>query len=389
MRCGKKRKIESPTNEMRRNSSYQQRYSRQLGLEGFGEQAQAQLLDAKVLVIGAGGLGCPILQYLVGMGIGSIGIVDHDSIDVSNLHRQLLFTTSDIGRKKVIVAREQLRKINPEVKIATYGVQLTADNAFEIIDGYDFVVDATDQIATRYLINDSCTILNKVLIHGAIHKYEGQVAVFNAIQSDGRRSTNYRDLFPNPPSMEEIPTCNEAGVLGHHVGLVALHMCNELVKCITKSPQLVLNQVMFLDLNSGASRKITIKPNDSKQTITSLVALDDYCSSDQNSAEISHHELLRLPIESFLLVDVRDPEEAAEFNIGGVNIPLQEIDEHIETFSHHDMIVLYCRSGARSNKAVKRLSEKYNMANTMSLKGGILAIGLDEPMQDSIVHLGG
>lgn len=211
---------------------YNERYARHYALSDFGFEGQQKLLQAKVLVIGAGGLGCPVLQYLAAAGIGTIGIVDHDYISLSNLQRQTLYLTEDIGKMKAEVASFKLQKLNPEIKIETHQVELTSKNAWDIISEYDIVVDGTDNFAARYLINDACVLLNKSLIFGAIFKYEGQVAVFNS-DFKNENKTNYRHLFPNPPNPEDVQNCNDVGVLGVLPGMIGTMQANEVIKLIT------------------------------------------------------------------------------------------------------------------------------------------------------------
>src|SRR5690606_31025475 len=196
-----------------------ERYSRHYQLAGFGKEAQELLVKSSVLIIGAGGLGCPVLQYLVAAGIGKIGIVDHDTIELNNLQRQVLFNTDEVGLSKAKVAAEKLRILNPEVQIQEYITQLSAKNAAGLIEAYDVVVDCTDNFATRYLVSDACMLLDKPLVFGAIFQYEGQVAVFNVAGDNGVKTT-YRHLFPVPPSQLDAPDCNTAGVLGGLPGTI-------------------------------------------------------------------------------------------------------------------------------------------------------------------------
>src|SRR6476620_5750655 len=186
------------------NTISYERYQRQMALKNFGEGGQQKLLQAKVLVIGAGGLGCPALQYLAAAGIGNIGIVDDDSVSLSNLHRQILYSVRDIGFLKAERAAEKLREMNPEISIISYAGRLTTQNAFSIMDGYDIIVDGTDNFSSRYMINDACVLLNKPLVYGAVSQYEGQVAIFNVKKNKTEETVNYRDLFPHPPGENEV-----------------------------------------------------------------------------------------------------------------------------------------------------------------------------------------
>src|SRR5687767_8417729 len=209
-----------------------QRYSRHLSLQNFGMANQLKLKNAKVLVVGAGGLGCPALLYLTAAGVGTIGIADFDSIDISNLQRQVLYTTSDVGKKKAEVAARRLRELNPLISFQLHTQQIKATNALGIIASYDVVLDGTDNFPTRYLLNDACVLLNKPLVYGSILRFEGQVAVFNYPISKSY-SANYRDLFPEPPPPEVVPDCEQAGVLGVLPGIIGSMQANEVIKIVT------------------------------------------------------------------------------------------------------------------------------------------------------------
>lgn len=216
------------------------RYQRQITLVEFGSQAQEKLAKAKVLVIGAGGLGCPALQYLVAAGVGHIGIADFDSVHLSNLHRQILFGQNDIGKKKVLVAKEKLTQLNNLVQIETYEVQWQQAHCLQYFPLYDIIIDATDNFASRYLINDACVLLGKPLVFGAVNKFEGQIAVFN----NSKEACNYRDLFPVPPSNNEIANCATAGVLGVLPGMIGSMQATETIKLITGIGETLENQLL-------------------------------------------------------------------------------------------------------------------------------------------------
>lgn len=220
------------------------RYQRQITLLEFGIHAQEKLTNAKVLVIGAGGLGCPALQYLVAAGVGHIGIADFDVVDLSNLHRQVLFGQNDIGKKKVLVAKERLAQMNNLVHIETYDVQWNQEHCIQFFPFYDVIIDATDNFASRYLINDACVLLNKPLIFAAVSKFEGQLAVFNYTNSD----CNYRDIFPIPPNNNEVANCATAGVIGVLPGLLGAMQAAEAIKLITGLGELLKNQLLNYNL---------------------------------------------------------------------------------------------------------------------------------------------
>ncbi|MBS1528645.1 MAG: HesA/MoeB/ThiF family protein, partial [Bacteroidetes bacterium] len=208
------------------------RYSCQIALPGFGKTAQKRLRQAKVLVVGGGGLGCPALQYLAAAGVGTIGIADHDTISLSNLHRQILYTPSEVGLKKAIVACEKLRKQNPSIGVIAHDIKVNSDNVVDLIRPYDIIVDGTDNFETRYLLNDAAVLLGKPLIYGAIYQFEGQVAVWNTKNEDGSISPNYRDLYPEV-NASQIPNCADGGVMPTLAGIIGCMQANEAIKYIT------------------------------------------------------------------------------------------------------------------------------------------------------------
>src|SRR6266498_5008512 len=221
-----------------------ERYQRQIILPEFGEEGQQKLLKAKVLVIGAGGLGCPILQYLAAAGIGIIGIMDDDVVALNNLHRQVLYSVNDIGSSKADRAANILSQLNPKIKIIPYNERLTVQNALSLFNEFDIIIDDTDNFSTRYMINDACVLMNKPLVYGAISRFEGQVAVFNCKTDNEITTVNYRDLFPNPPREDEVLNCAEAGVLGVLAGIIGAMMANETIKLITGIGVSLTNQLL-------------------------------------------------------------------------------------------------------------------------------------------------
>ena len=221
-----------------------ERYQRQIILPEFGEEGQQKLLKAKVLVIGAGGLSCPVLQYLTAAGTGTIGIVDDDVVALNNLHRQVLYSVGDIGSSKAERARHILHQLNPEIKILPYNERLTVQNALILFDEFDIIIDGTDNFSTRYMINDACVLMNKPLVYGAISQFEGQVSVFNFRQTENEEAVNYRDIFPDPPKEGEVLNCAEAGVLGALPGIIGTMMANETIKLITGIGEPLANQLL-------------------------------------------------------------------------------------------------------------------------------------------------
>ena len=233
------------------------RYSCQIALPGFSEQAQRRLQNARVLVVGAGGLGCPAAQYLAAAGIGTLGIADFDTVSVSNLHRQILYDPADAGKKKAEVARDRLQKQNPGIRLVPHDVRITSQNVMDIITGYDIIVDGTDNFETRYLLNDAAVIRRKPLVYGAIYQYEGQVAVWNVVNEEGEKSPNYRDLFPSVDATQ-IPNCAEGGVIPTLAGIIGCMQANEVIKYITQTGDLLVGKILIFDAQTLQSRIIKI-----------------------------------------------------------------------------------------------------------------------------------
>lgn len=341
------------------------RYARHLILPEVGEAGQQKLKDAKVLVIGAGGLGCPVLQYLTAAGVGLIGIVDPDKIDESNLQRQILYGTEDIGKFKVEIAVEKLSKQNPHVEFNPYIIYLDRDNALEIISGYDIVVDGSDNFATRYLVNDACVILNKILVFGSIFKFQGQVSVFNF-----QNGPTYRCLYPQPPEEGEMPNCAEIGVIGVLPGIVGALEANEVVKLITGIGEVVSGRLLSFDALSMQFDSFSFTVDPSNREIKQLGHYDTFCEAMQ---EITAEELKRKiqAQQDFQLVDVREEKEYCVNNIGGILMPLSVLEDRLSEISREKETVVHCASGARSKKAVNILKEK-GFKKVYNLKNGLL-----------------
>ncbi len=362
------------------NDRLYERYQRQLILKGFGAEAQQKLLSASVLVIGAGGLGCPVLQYLVAAGVGSIGIVDDDVVDLSNLHRQVLYNAQMIGKSKATCAAEVLQQLNAQVKFTVYNERLTNQNAVAVLSLYDVIVDGSDNFATRYLVNDACVLLNKPLIYGAVSEYEGQVAVFNMKQGNSY-SANYRDLFPHPPKDNEVLNCAEAGVLGVLPGIIGTMMANETIKLITGTGTVLANRLFTYNTlnNQTYELELTARPKTRSLIPATLEELmqTDYewlCGSATVVAEIDTDEFNSIIAEgNAAIVDVREKDETpviTEFS--HLQIPLTRIAEHTAWLSE-EVVVVFCQSGKRSAQAVQQLTTIFGVSKRIvSLSGGIV-----------------
>jgi molybdopterin/thiamine biosynthesis adenylyltransferase/rhodanese-related sulfurtransferase len=363
------------------------RYSRHLVLEEFGIEGQLKLKQSKVLVVGAGGLGCPVLLYLTASGIGTIGIIDHDKVDLTNLQRQILYTSDDLGKNKAAAASARLKLLNAFVHFVTYSDRLITTNALTIIKDYDLVIDGTDNFPTRYLLNDACVLLDKPLVYGSILKFEGQVSVFNLKLDDGRYSANYRDIFPVPPDAESAPNCFEAGVLGVLPGMIGSIQASEAIKVITHIGEPLAGKLLILDALTMDTTTINIPNRSARNHITSLIDYEDFCginqdknkplTSQKNSAmkEITVQELEKLKESGadFQLIDVREPHEFDICDIGGELIPMGDIPANVEKISKDKQVVIHCRSGKRSGDIVNWLEKNHQFTNLYNLKGGILA----------------
>ena len=366
---------------MNESISYE-RYDRQIILKEFGETAQQKLLSAKILVVGAGGLGCPLLLYLAAAGVGTIGIVDYDTVVLSNLQRQVLYSVRDIGQFKSTTAGRRLAELNPEIVISAFDMQLNSQNALPLIEGFDIVVDATDNFPARYMINDACVLLNKPLVYGAIDRYEGQVAVFNCAQRPGDIAANYRDLFPDPVRNDEVLNCEQGGVLGVLPGIVGTMMANEAMKIITGIGEPLMNQLFTYNILTNQTYRAEFFPRAETSSFIpqtrEAFAATNYewlCSSHSASLEIdakTFDDLLKT--KDITVIDVRELNEKPEVReFICERIPLSQI-RTVPLAVEGDTIVFICQTGNRSLEAAKQFSETTNSpANVYSLKGGIVA----------------
>lgn len=356
------------------------RYSRQIILKEFGEEAQEKLFNAKVLVAGAGGLGCPALLYLAAAGAGTIGIADFDVADISNLQRQTLYGMDDIGKSKAESAAKKLKAFNPEIEIRIYDVKLDNQNALKIISEYDVIIDCTDNFQTRYLINDACVILAKPLVYGAVIGYEGQAAVFNFIDKKTGIKTNYRDLFPNPPDDGSVISCNEAGVLGVVPGIIGTMQAAEAIKIITGIGKVLCNTIISYNVLSNRFEKFTISPLENtgssipgSQSEFSKYNYERFCGIKKSENEISVEDFYDLLVkENVRVIDIREENEMPLLNkLKSENIPMTVFEKNISLLNSDETIVLICQTGKRSSAAVEILKKKDSLCKAYSLSGGI------------------
>ncbi|MEM9856892.1 MAG: molybdopterin-synthase adenylyltransferase MoeB [Bacteroidota bacterium] len=357
------------------------RYSRHLVLPEFNITGQRKLKNARVLVVGAGGLGAPLLQYLTAAGVGTLGIVDFDVVEESNLQRQVLFSEDDIGKPKAQAALEKLEKLNRHIKLTAYQTRLHSQNALDIIKDYDIVADGTDNFATRYLINDACVILGKVNVYGSVYGFEGQVSVFNHPKREGHNGPNYRDLFPSPPPPDLVPNCAEGGVIGVLPGIIGSLQASEVIKVITGIGELLSGKLFLFDALRFETKTVKIRKNESQKPIQELIDYDLFCEvgkNDRNETKIKQitpKELHQLILENkdFQLIDVREPHEYEIVNIQGTLIPSDMLDSRMHEISTEKQVVLHCKSGTRSAKAIQYLENEYGFKNLYNLNGGIQA----------------
>ncbi|MEO0404481.1 MAG: molybdopterin-synthase adenylyltransferase MoeB [Bacteroidota bacterium] len=364
-----------------------ERYSRHLIIPEFNINGQRKLKDAKVLVIGSGGLGSPLLLYLTAAGVGTIGIVDFDVVDSSNLQRQVLFGIDDVGQPKVEAAEKRLKSLNPHITIKTYNTMFTSANALDIVKDYDVVADGTDNFPTRYLVNDACVLLDKVNVYASIFRFEGQLSVFNKQLEDGTRGPNYRDLFPSPPPPGLVPSCAEGGVIGVLPGILGSLQANEVIKVITGVGETLSGRLFLLDAASFETRTLKVSRNKTNPlngenpTQTELIDYEQFCGlnvTERNEKkqvkEITVEELYQLQVsgEPYQLIDVREPYEFEISNIQGELVPLNTIDSYADQIQRDKKVVIHCRSGKRSADAIEHLEQEYGFDNLYNLKGGIL-----------------
>jgi adenylyltransferase/sulfurtransferase len=359
------------------------RYSRHLIMPEVGMEGQLKLKAANVLLVGTGGLGAPLGLYLAAAGVGRLGLVDFDTVDFTNLQRQIMFGTSDVGRPKSVAATERLRSLNPDIHIETYDTHLTSDNALELLRDYDVIVDGTDNFPTRYLVNDASVLLGKPNVYGSIFRFEGQVSVFGA-----PGGPCYRCVYPEPPPPGLVPSCAEGGVLGVLPGIVGCIQAMEAIKLILGVGDPLIGRLLLFDALGMKFRELKLRKNPdcpvcgTHPTVTKLIDYAEFCGIRGEEApaqptsvpDITPRELkARLDRgDDLYVLDVREPHEFQICNIGGHLIPLGDLPKRVSELDSSKEIVAHCRSGKRSAEAAEFL-RKAGFRKILNLKGGILA----------------
>ena len=364
-----------------------ERYSRHLIIPEFNIEGQRKLKEAKVLVVGSGGLGSPLLLYLAAAGVGHIGIVDFDVIEDHNLQRQVLFGVDQVGQSKAAAAKARIQSLNPHIEVTVHETRLTSANALDIIADYDVVADGTDNFPTRYLVNDACVLLGKTNVYASIYRFEGQCSVFNHLRPDGTRGPNYRDLFPSPPPPGLVPSCSEGGVIGVLPGILGSLQALEVIKVISGVGDVLDGRLFLCDAGTFHTRTLKVRANASNPltgehpTQTELIDYEMFCGlgdapvQEREVAEIDPVALAdQLRSEAPpVVIDVREPYEYAIAQMGGTLIPVESVPERLEAIPKDRPVVVHCRSGVRSARVIRMLEDDHGYGNLLNLKGGILA----------------
>ena len=357
------------------NDQDKRRYSRHLLLNEVGERGQEKLKNAKVLVVGAGGLGCPILMYLSAAGVGHIGVIDDDIVDESNLQRQVLFLSSDVGKSKALTAKKRIEDRNPLINIVAYEERLSTSNALELFAEYDLIVDGTDNFATRYLVNDACVLSGKPLVYGSIHKFEGQITVFN--YEDG---PTYRDIFPTPPAPGAVPNCSEVGVIGVLPGIIGMQQANEALKVILGMGEILKGRLLvysalsanYQEFKISKSKNVHEMPATTKEFREFDYAFFCGVKSQVEMKQIERSDFKEIMHEVFVL-DVRESWEHPQLTTENVlNAPLDDIEDFVDQIPKDEDVYVVCQKGGRSAAAIQVLEEEYKFTNLINVEGGLV-----------------
>ena len=358
--------------------SEKNRYQKHILLPQIGLEGQIKLKNAKVLVVGAGGLGCPVLLYLSAAGVGKIGILDADSVDMTNLQRQVLYKVEDIGSPKATTAASHLAKLNNTIEYEAIKQNLRVENAEAFVRNYDIIVDCTDNFTARYLINDYCVKLQKPFVYGAIHQFEGQISVFNFKDIHGDLGPTYRCLFPDQPSELEIPNCATIGVLGILPGMLGMYQANEVIKMITGIGTVLSGQLLMIDLLENTSQKIKVTRRKNAEEMIfpgreKNVSVTDNHEPKKSMTVRELHQMIERQ-ENIFILDVRNLNEYEICRIeNSVFIPMSNIPTNIKHIPKDKTVVVYCHHGFRSASVIEYLSQNHGFMNLQNLMGGINA----------------
>ena len=359
-----------------------ERYKKHLTLKEIGFKGQLKLKNSSVICIGAGGLGSSVLLYLAAAGIGRIGIVDNDQVEKSNLQRQIIHETNTVGNLKINSAQERIKRFNPNIEVTTFNKRINSENVIEIIKDFDIICDCSDNFGTRYLINDACLMLNKALVFGSVQGFEGQISVFNL----NKKSPNLRDLLPESPVKNNIPSCEEFGVVGVSTGLIGILQVNEIIKIILKKGEILDGKIMIFDLLNMNIKTLNLKSDKLNKNIKNLSQFEDFykdneCQDNIKIKKINAKEfntLYKAKLNKILLIDVREKEEFNKCSIkGSISIPINNLEQksHLEFIKQESLvkeIFTLCQLGKRSEKASKMLM-KFKISST-SIEGGMKKI---------------
>jgi sulfur-carrier protein adenylyltransferase/sulfurtransferase len=375
--------VHSPNGAVELSNEEIARYSRHLIMPEVALDGQKKLKQARVLTIGAGGLGAPLAMYLAAAGVGTLGIVDFDVVDESNLQRQIIHGTSDIGRPKMESARDRINDINPNVHVEAYEEALSSENALEIFKDFDVIVDGTDNFPTRYLVNDACVLMGKPNVYGSIFRFEGQASVFWA-----KEGPCYRCLYPEPPPPGLVPSCAEGGVLGILPGAIGTIQATETVKLILGIGEPLIGRLLLYDALGMSFREMKLRkdPNcpvcGENPSVTELIDYQEFCGIPQANAQATADEVPEITVqelkkrldngENLSVLDVREPHEYEVANIGARLIPLNELPERLAELDRDVPLAVHCKTGGRSARAVKLLQET-GFQNAFNVEGGITA----------------
>lgn len=367
-------------------------YNRHTIIPEFGIEGQKKLKAARVLIIGAGGLGSPAGLYLAAAGVGTIGVVDFDEVEISNLHRQVIFGVEDVGKLKVEAFKKRLQSLNPHIRIITHNTRLTSENALEIFKDYDVIADGTDNFPTRYLVNDASVLTGIPNVYASISQFEGQVSVFNYTDNGGVTGPHYRDLFPTPPDPGLVPNCAEGGVLGVLPGIIGTLQALEVIKVITGIGEPLSGRFFVFDALAFETRVLKISKRAETPKIEKLIDYVQFCNGGKHQKpikEISVQEFEQWlkDDEDIQVIDVREPAEYEQINIGALLIPLATVKDRADEIDRKKKVVIHCKSGGRSAKAVRELEEAFGFENLYNLKGGITAIEKETDLVSKVGQL--